>query len=129
MKTNHPKLTVVIDGDSILEFNRNQPLPARQREYLDRMDEKMRTGIKLGDDEISEPNTLQCAQFVASSLIYALQEDNDPIATAMCSYLAKRIPDLKQVKAKTEDDSTSIELVFDRGYEEAQQEQVISFNL
>lgn len=127
MKTDHPKLTVVINGDSILEFDRNQPLPGRQREYLDLMDTKMAAGIKLGDDHISKPNTLQCAQFVANSLIHALQEDNDSLATAMCSYLAKRIPDLKQVKAQTKNDEISIELVFDRSYETAQQEQTISF--
>ena len=127
MKTDHPKLIIAIDGESILEFDRNQPLSERQQEYLEIMDTKMAKGIQLGDDHISKPNTLQRAQFVASSLIHALQTDNDPLAMAMCSYLAKRIPDLQQVKAQTENDTTSIELVFDRSYETAQQDQVIHF--
>ena len=47
----------------------------------------------------------------------------------MCTYLAKRLPDLKQIKCQGEEDKDlSIELVFDRSYEEAQQEQTIQFH-
>ena len=125
--TSENKLHVVVNDVSILEFDRNKPLPGQQRRYLDQMDEKMDTGIRLGDDDIESPNTLQRAQYIANSLVNALFEENYDLAIAMCTYLAKRIPDLLQIKAIGEKEKPSIELVFDRSLEKAQQEQAIEF--
>lgn len=123
------KLMVVVNGSPILEFDRGKPLPGHQRQYLDSMDEKMNEGVLLAGETIAKPNVLQKAQFVANSMVSALLEENDTLAAAMCSYLAKRIPDLEQVQAKQTDDAgMSIELVFDRSYEKAMQEQVIKFD-
>ena len=123
------QLTVVINGGAVLKFDRGKPVPGHQRQYLDNMDKRMDQGIELSGKSIENPNALQRIQFVASSMINALSEENDTLAAAMCTYLAKRMPDLDQVKAAYKDDSgLSIELVFDRSYEKAQQEQVITFN-
>lgn len=123
------KLMVVVNGSPILEFDRGKALPGHQRQYLDSMDEKMEAGVMLSGESITEPNVLQKAQFVANSMVNALLEENDTLAAAMCTYLAKRIPDLEQVQAKNTDDSgMSIELVFDRSYEKTMQEQVITFD-
>lgn len=123
------KLMVVVNGSPILEFDRGKPLPGHQRQYLDSMDEKMEAGVVLSGESIAEPNVLQKAHFVANSMVNALLEENDSLAAAMCTYLAKRIPDLEQVQAKNTDDSgMSIELVFDRSYEKTMQEQVITFD-
>jgi len=121
------KLHVIVNGTSILEFDRNKPLPGHQRRYLDQMDITMDAGIKLGNDDIDNPNTLQRAQYISNSLINALFEENYDLAIAMCTYLAKRIPDLLQIKAIGEKSEPSIELVFDRTLEKAQQEQTIEF--
>ncbi len=123
------QLTVVINGSAVLEFDRGKPLPGHQRQYLDNMDKTMDQGIELSGESIKHPNPLQRTQFVASSMINALSEENDTLAAAMCSYLAKRMPDLDQVKAAYKDDTgLSIELVFDRSFEKSQQEQVVTFN-
>ena len=123
------QLTVVINGGAVLEFDRGKPLPGHQRQYLDNMDKRMDEGIELSGESIESPNALQRTQFVASSMINALSEENDTLAAAMCTYLAKRMPDLDQVKAAYKDETgLSIELVFDRSFEKAQQEQVITFN-
>ena len=88
----------------------------------------MNEGIQLGDDFITNPNPMQRAQFVANSLINALFKENYALATAMCTYLAKRIPDLKQVKAIGDlEKELSVELVFDRDYETAKMEQPVAF--
>jgi hypothetical protein len=125
---NENKLHVIVNDTAILEFDRGKPVPGHQRQYLDVMDAKMDSGIQQNDTLIENPNPLQRAQYVANSLINALFEENYSLAIAMCTWLAKRIPELEQVKAigdiKTE---LSIELVFDRSYEKAQQEQPIQF--
>lgn len=125
---NDNMLHAIINGVAILEYDRGKPVPGHQRQYLDNMDTKMDMGIQLGDDHITNPNPMQKAQFVANSLINALYKEDYTIATAMCTYLAKRIPDLKQIKAAGDDEKDmSIELVFDRDFETAQQEQPIEF--
>lgn len=123
------KLVVVYHGQSMLEFDRGMPVPGKQRQYLDDMDKRMDAGIKLDNLEVEHPNELQRAQFVANSMVNALIKENNTQAIAMCTYLAKRIPELEQVKALSKDDGgLSIELVFDRSFEKAQLEQKVEFS-
>jgi len=122
------KLFVILNDEPILEFDRRKPVPGHQRQYLDNMDAQMEQGIQLGDDFIEKPNPLQRSQFVANSLVNLILKENYSMAVAMCTYLAKRIPDLQQIQCKGEiDGEISIDLVFDRSYEKAQQEQTIQF--
>jgi len=125
----HNLLTVIINDEAVLEFDRSKPVPGHQRQYLDSMDAQMDQGIQLGSDFIKEPNPLQRSQFVANSLVNAVLKDEYSIAIAMCTYLAKRLPDLQQIKCKGDTDKDlSIELVFDRSFEQTQQEQTIQFH-
>lgn len=123
-------LHVVFNQEAVLEFDRSKPVPGHQRQYLDKMDERMSEGINLGDDHIAEPNALQRSQFVANSLVNALLKQDYDLAIAMCTYLGKRMPDLKQVKCEGtegEEGGISVEFVYDRSFEQAQQEQTIQF--
>lgn len=127
-------LYVIFNGEPILEFDRAKPVPGHQRSYLDNMDARMDTGIQLGEGFVESPNPLQRSQFVANSLVNALLKDNYSQAIAMCTYLAKRMPDLQQIKcegsqndSEDENQEISIEFVYDRNYEKAQQEQTIQF--
>lgn len=125
---NDNKLHTIVNGDVMLEYDRSKPVPGHQRQYLDSMDQRMDAGINLDNSSIDQPNPMQKAQFVANSLVNALFQENDALAIAMCTYLAKRIPDLKQIKAVGKPDKDiSVELVFDRDYETAQLEQPIEF--
>lgn len=108
-----PSLTVVIDGEACLEYDRDKPLPAHQLESLDRMDRKMDQGIRLGGEGIQQPDRMQRAQFVALHLLDAVQTGDDALIAASCAYLANRLPDLHQVKARLADGAVSAELVFD----------------
>ncbi len=135
-------LYVVVNDEPILEFDRKKPVPGHQRQYLDNMDAQMDQGIQLGADFIKEPNALQRSQFVANSLVNMLFKEQYSTAIAMCTYLAKRLPDLQQIQCKGDitesttndvmdednNEGLSIEFVFDRSYEKAQQEQTIQFH-
>lgn len=113
---NSPMLTVVIDGQPHLEYDRGKSLPVHQSAYLDRMDKKMDEGIVLGGEAVKSPDQLQRARFVALHLLEAMQDGDDGLIAASCAYLANRLPDLRQVKASLAGDEVSAELVFDESY-------------
>jgi hypothetical protein len=121
------KLHIIINGTVILEYDRTKPIPGKQRQYLDQMDATMDQGINLGEDDIATPNTLQRAQYIANSLINALFKEDYNLGIALCTYLAQRIPDLQQVKAIGDKNEISVEFIFDRSFEKAEQEQTIEF--
>ncbi len=106
------KLVVIFNGQSVIEYDRNVRLPGQQREYLDKMENDMATGIDLNGEQIANPDSQQRAKFVAMQLIHALISDNDPMIAAMCAYLATRLPELKQVKADEHAEQITLELVF-----------------
>jgi hypothetical protein len=107
---------VLLNGIAQLEYDRNKPLPDHQGAYLEKMDRKMDEGVTLGDAEIAEPDLGQRAQFVAANLAHAIKTDNSDMAGATCSWLATRLPDLKQVKITEANGEISIDLVFDEDY-------------
>ena len=137
------KLLVIFNKEPVLEYDRSKPIPGKQRQYLDQMDERMDQGIQLGDAFIENPNPLQRAQFVANSLVNALLKQNFNQAIAMCTFLGKRMPELQQIQCEgseaeeaenTNGEGTngkeggiSIEFIYDRSYEQSQQEQTIQF--
>ena len=109
-------MAVVLDGIAQLEYDRDKPLPVHQASSLDRMDTRMDEGILVGDETIASPDLNQRAQFVAGNLVHALNTGDEQLAGAMCSWLALRLPDLKQVRIETDAGEVSIELVFDEAY-------------
>ncbi len=116
-------LAVLLNGVAQLEYNRNQQLPPHQALYLEKMDTQMDEGIQVDNAFIPNPDINQRAQFVAGNLADAILTDQESAAAALCSYLAKILPDLKQVKitqSSSNGDSNnevSIELVFDEDYQ------------
>ena len=109
-------LVVAINGEAVLEYDRRKPLPGFQQAYLQRMDQKMDRGLRLGGEQISSPDMEQRARFVAIHLIEALQQENEAHAAASCAWLAGRIPALKQVRADINGVDVQVDLVFDRVY-------------
>ena len=107
---------VLLDGVAQLEYDREKLLPDHQAAYLDKMDEKMSEGISIGDKEIKDPDINQRAQFVVANLLHAIKSDNEQVAGAMCSYLAIRLPDLKQVKINEKNGEVSIEFDYENAY-------------
>lgn len=109
-------MAVFLDGIAQLEYNRDQLLPDHQAAYLDKMDSKMNEGIVVGSEKVKNPDLNQRAQFAAANLLHALNSDDESMAAAMCSYLAIRLPDLKQVRFEAQDGEVTIELIYDEEY-------------
>jgi hypothetical protein len=109
-------LGILINGIAQLEYDRDRPLPDHQAVYLEKMDEKMKQGIEFGNEIIENPDINQRAQFVAANLLNALQTGNEEMSAALCTWLANRLPDLKQVKYDENGEEVSIDLVFDEDY-------------
>lgn len=109
-------MAVLLNGIAQLEYDREQPLPAQQRQYLEKMDEKMNAGITLGGQTVVDPDTIQRAQFVAQNLAQAIKTDRESMALALTSWLASRLPELKQVKLGDAEAGIRIELVFNEEY-------------
>lgn len=107
------KLVIVLNGQSVVEYDRNKRLPGHQRQFLDKMDSDMEQGIELMNEKIVQPDNVQRAQFVAMHLVQSLLQEDDAMIAASCAYLASRLPDLKQVQAKEQGDMISFHLVFD----------------
>lgn len=110
------KLTVVLNGQAVVEYDRNKPLPDQQLAYLDRMDQEMEKGLQVGGENIASPDLKQKAQFVALQLFQALADNQDAVIAASCAYLANRLPDLKQVVGNSIEGQAGVacDLVFDR---------------
>jgi len=109
-------MAVMLNGIAQLEYDRDRLLPDHQAAYLDKMDTKMDGGIVLGEQTISNPDQQQRTQFAAANLVHALKTDDESMAAVMCSYLAIRLPELKQVRIEDEGGEVYIELVFDEEY-------------
>ena len=109
-------MAVLLNGVAQLEYDRDKPLPDHQELYLDKMDTRMDEGILIGDTQIENPDINQRAQFVAANLVHAIKNDQEPVAASMCTYLANRLPELKQVRIDDSNDEVTVNLVFDEDY-------------
>ncbi|MDH5633464.1 MAG: hypothetical protein OEZ10_10785 [Gammaproteobacteria bacterium] len=109
-------MAVLLNGIAQLEYDRSRELPDHQGAYLEKMDRKMKQGIMLDGEHVIEPDLDQCSRFVAANLVHAIKSNDEAKAAAMCTWLANRLPDLKQVKIDDADDGISIDFVFDEEY-------------
>ena len=105
-------LEVVVNGETVLTFDSNTRFPGHQRQFLDSMDLDMDEGFELEGEQISSPDTMQRAKYVAMSLFVALQANNEEMANTMSAYLAHRLPDLKQVRAIDNGNEVEMDLLF-----------------
>lgn len=109
-------MAVFLNGIAQLEYDRNKLMPDHQAAYLDKMDAKMDAGIFLDGEMIANPDLNQRTRFAAANLAAALKNNDESMAAAMCSYMAIRMPELKQLKIEDDDGEISIELIFDEDY-------------
>ena len=118
-------LTVVLNGEPRLRYERDKVLSDRQAEYLDRMDERMNAGIDLDGAHVPVPDSQQRVRFVAMQLVQALVRDDEPRTAAITGYLASRLPDLQQIRVRLEEAEAEIDLVFDEPYRESKVVQIV----
>lgn len=110
-------MAVLLNGIAQIEYDRDKPLPDYQGAYLTKMDRKMdEEGIDIDGHLIRKPDLGQKAQFVAANLVHAIKSGQEAQAAAMCTWLATRMPDMKQVKIREQGDNFAIELDFEQAY-------------
>ena len=109
-------LMAVVDGEPVIEYDRDKVLPDNQLEYLNKMDEKMDMGIPSGQGNVFAPDQEQRAYFIADQLMSAIKSADEQLIAASMAYLAVRLPDLKQVSSKVKEGDTQISLIYDREY-------------
>jgi hypothetical protein len=71
-----PMLTVVLNGQAVIEYDRRKSPASRQRLFLDHMDRDMGSGFNLDGRREVSPDLLTRARFVAASLAQALEASN-----------------------------------------------------
>ena len=109
-------MAVLINGIAQLEYDRDKALTDYQLTYLDKMDEKMDAGINIDGEVIESPELNQRVQFVVANMLSAMKSDDEGVTSSLCTYLATRLPDLKQIKIEEQDEGMSIDMVFDEEY-------------
>ena len=109
-------MAVLLNDIAQLEYDRNKSLSDYQTTYLAKMDEKMDAGIELDGQHIENPDVNQRAQFITANLLHAIKNNDESMSAALCSYLADRLPDLKQVKITENEEQITIDLVFNEDY-------------
>lgn len=110
-------MAVLLNGLAQIEYDRSKPLPDYQGAYLDKMDRKMEVeGIDIDGELVLAPALAQKAQFVAANLANAILANEEAQAAAMTTWLAVRLPELKQIKLREEEGGLAIELDFDEAY-------------
>lgn len=107
---------VLLNGIAQLEYDRNKALSDYQQAYLDSMDSKMDAGISIDGEVIENPDINQRVQFVTANLLNAMKSGEEGMTSALCSYIATRLPDLKQIKIDDSEAGVTINLVFDEEY-------------
>jgi len=108
-------LVVVHNGEIKIEYNRSEPLAGLQRRFLNQMDADMSTGITIDGQKIANPNKSQRVQFVTNYLVNSFLANKKQMVVSGCAYLAKALPDLKQIRIDTNTTTSEdrIDLIFD----------------
>ena len=76
----------------------------------------MKKALKSLAKLISNPDENQKAQFVVANLLMAMRSDNSSLTSALCTYLALSMPELKQLKIDEDGGEVTIDFVFDDDY-------------
>ena len=118
-------LAIVVNDELMLQFDRSKTLPPHQLEHLRQLDSKFDEGIELQGEFLEMPDLQQRARYMSLSLMEGIMYQEDAKAAVSMAWLATRLPELKQVKARVDENGTQFELIFDREY---QPHQVVNFD-
>ncbi len=105
-------LTVYVNNQKVLEFDKSQRQPGKQRQFFDNMDLDMDDGIDINGDMITSPDKMQRVNYVAMNLLHGIENKDQGMISATCGYLANRIPDLKQIRSLEHGVEITMDLIF-----------------
>jgi energy-converting hydrogenase Eha subunit B len=77
------------------------------------MELDMDGGFELNGEMIASPDKSQRASYVAMSLLYGIETENNDMVSIACAYLANRLPDLKQIRAIEKGQDVTLDFIFD----------------
>ena len=106
----------MLNDAEMLHYDKSLSLTEKQLNVLNQIDSQMDKGINLSGEHIDKPDRIQKAQFVAFSLLSALENNNDQQAIAFFSYLVNKVENLKQLKAIGEKGKYKVEFVMDKDF-------------
>ena len=107
------KLYISLNGKKIVEYEREQRLPGHQRLFLNKMDDDMSRGFKLGEVLIEHPDENDRMNYVATKLVRGILADNKGLISAMCAYIANRYSAVREIQAWEEGDEVAITFTFE----------------
>jgi len=107
-----PTLSVVLNGDTVIEYQRSEYTSDDQQLFLDKMDRDMRAGINIGGEYIEDPDENERINYVAMKLIQAILTGNEALITAMCAYISNRYFALEEIQAEQEGDQIVMTFIF-----------------
>ena len=106
-------ISVYINTNEVLKYDKPARHTGIERRFLDEMDLDLDEGIHLNDELIESPDKMQRASYVAMSLLYGIETENNDMVSIACAYLANRLPDLKQIHATEEGQDVTLDFIFD----------------
>lgn len=104
-------LVLIRNQQTVFEFDRNQRLPGKQREFLDFMDEDMARGIEVDGDFIAKPDASNKINYVVARLVQAQHDGDAALVQATAAYLALRSPQLIQLLVEDDGETFSVQLI------------------
>jgi len=105
-------MLLIVNQQTVFEYDRNQRLPGKQREFLDVMDQDMAQGIEVDGCFVEEPDASQKINHVVASLVHAHHDGNVALCKATAAYLALRSPDLIELQVVEDGEVFSVQLIY-----------------
>ena len=117
-QTKPSNLVVVLNSDKLVESHRDHALSENQIADLEKIDEKLNIGFQVERNYIQHPAEKDKITYIANLLAKAMLDNDEAKIAILCTYLATRYQDLKQVKVDTLKDRLSIQLIYDEEFQE-----------
>ena len=106
-------LEIIVNEESVYEYDAGGTLSQQQLDFIDQMDRDMDKGIKIDGELFKSPTIDQRLQFVALNLLRALQQEDYARMQVACAYMTHRRESLSSVIYSRDDEGLVIELVDD----------------
>ena len=104
-------MKIIVNEQLIYECSRESIVDEKKLQFLDKMDLDMGKGIKIRGLQLTNPDRLQRAEFVALNLFKALSQDNEAVIGVSCAWLTNRFPALYELHINKDDEGFSVKLV------------------
>ncbi len=106
-------LSVYLNDELLLQYDRKKRIPGHQRLFLDKMDADMDAGISMAGEFIANPNAQERLHYVAIKLVRGLLAKEQALVASTSTYLSSRYVSLKEIQAHESGEQVGLDFVFD----------------